>query len=103
MFVLALTGAGLALPNQTRALLDEAGRLLGPWAGQPASFQGHAWRKARVAPGTELSQPLLVELESGARMGCAGDGFHPAGGVEGAYLSGLHLAARLAAALDSRR
>ena len=85
-----------------RALLDEAASLLGPWAGQPASFQGHAWRKARVAPGTELSQPLLVELESGARLGCAGDAFHPAGGVEGAYLSGLQLATRLHAVLASR-
>lgn len=86
----------------TRALLDEAARLHGPWAGRPASFQGHAWRRARVAPGTELSQPLLVELESGALLGCAGDAFHPAGGVEGAYLSGLHLAGRLHAVLASR-
>ena len=82
-----------------RALLDEAARLYGPWAGRPASFQGHAWRRARVAPGTELSQPLLVGLESGAFLGCAGDAFHPAGGVEGAYLSGLQLADRLHAAL----
>lgn len=82
-----------------RALLDEAARLHGTWMGRPASFQGHAWRKARVAPGCELSQTVLLDLGAGVRLGCAGDAFHPAGGVEGAYLSGLQLAARLHDAL----
>lgn len=109
-------GASLALVIQARAawsraalqqpadvwataLLEEAGRLHGTWMGQPASFQGHAWRKARVAPGSELSQPVLLDLGAGVRLGCAGDAFHPAGGVEGAYLSGLLLAQRLHHAL----
>ncbi len=77
------------------SLLDEAAARYGTWIGTPASFQGHAWRHARVAPGCELTQPLLVESATGTRFGCVGDGFHPAGGVEGAYLSGLMLAARL--------
>lgn len=74
------------------ALLAEAARLHGDWIDRPAAFQAHAWRRARVAPGAELVRPLAVRLDGGALFGCAGDGFHRAGGVEGAYLSGLHLA-----------
>ncbi|MEQ1729919.1 MAG: hypothetical protein ABL982_16255, partial [Vicinamibacterales bacterium] len=58
------------------------------------------WRRARVAPGAELVRPLALRLEGGALFGCAGDGFHRAGGVEGAYLSGLQLAAQF---LELRR
>lgn len=94
---------GGAADEWPRALLDEAARLYGPWAAHPASFQAHAWRKARVAPGCELVQPLLVELESGALLGCAGDAFDTAGGVEGAYLSGRQLASRIDAALRRSR
>ena len=81
------------------ALLEEGARLHGTWVARPASFQGHAWRKARVAPGCELSQPILTAVETGAWLGCCGDAFHPAGGVEGAYLSALQLGARLHEAL----
>ncbi|MBS1816827.1 MAG: FAD-dependent oxidoreductase [Acidobacteria bacterium] len=77
------------------ALLTEAGRLYGTTLARPASFQAHAWRKARVAPGCELTQPLLVAVGGDAWLACAGDGFHAAGGVEGAYLSGVELAARI--------
>lgn len=101
----AWSRATLEQPVETwaAALLDEAARLHGPWLRQPASFQGHAWRKARVAPGCELSNPLLLDLPAGARLGFAGDAFHPAGGVEGAYLSGLGLARRLDEALALQR
>lgn len=82
------------------AMLEEGARLHGTWVGRPASFQAHAWRKARVAPGCELSQPILMDVEPGTWLGCAGDAFHPAGGVEGAYLSALQLASRLHDALS---
>ncbi len=75
-------------------LLAEAARLHGDWLGRPLEHQAHAWRRARVAPGAELVRPLALRLEGGALFGCAGDGFHRAGGVEGAYLSGLQLAAQ---------
>jgi len=78
----------------THELLEEAAALHGHWVAQPEIVQSHIWRKARVAPGSQLTQPLAVKLDSGAVLGIAGDGLHAAGGVEGAYLSGLALAAR---------
>jgi len=75
-------------------LLAEAARLHGDWLGRPRASQAHAWRRARVAPGAELVGPLALRLAGGALFGCAGDGLHRAGGVEGAYLSGLQLAAQ---------
>lgn len=79
-----------------RSLLAEAAARYGTWAARPDLLQPHAWRQARVAEGTELSQPLLAPLAGGARLGFCGDAFHSLGGVEGAYLSGHALAARLA-------
>jgi predicted NAD/FAD-dependent oxidoreductase len=37
----------------------------------------------------------VAHCEGGAALGLAGDGLHATGGVEGAYLSGVALAARL--------
>lgn len=82
-----------------RLLLEEAVRLWGAGVGAPAIAQAHAWRHARVATGSELAAPLLRPMPGGALLGMAGDGFHEAGGAEGAYLSGLSLAARLHHAL----
>lgn len=82
----------------SRALLEEAAVLHGGWIARPELVQAHVWSRARVAAGTELAGPLLLELDGGAKLSLAGDGFHAAGGVEGAYLSGLTLAARLAGA-----
>lgn len=79
----------------TRALLDDAAALHGAWVGRPALLQAHRWRHARVAAGTELAGPLVAHCEGGAVLGLAGDGLHAASGVEGAYLSGVALAARL--------
>ena len=76
------------------ALLADAARLHGEWIARPLASQGHAWRRARVAPGAELIGPLSLQLDGGALLGCAGDGYHRAGGVEGAYLSGLQLASQ---------
>jgi predicted NAD/FAD-dependent oxidoreductase len=87
----------------TRALLAEAARLHGDWAAKPDLVQAHVWHDARVDSPSRLAAPILVRLEGGAALGLAGDGFHPAGGVEGAYLSGLGLADRLMdAALKTR-
>lgn len=76
-------------------LLAACAELLGGWAARPAWQQAHRWRYARVARGSELSHASLLRFPGGARLGLCGDGFHPAGGVEGAYLSGLELATRI--------
>ncbi len=80
----------------TRALLQEAATLHGDWIAEPDLVQSHIWRRARVAAGSELACPLVVELEDGALLGVAGDGLHDAGGAEGAYGSGIVLAERFA-------
>ena len=56
-------------------LLNEAARLLGPWAKEPSWTQLHRWSYARTYPGTELAQPIL---------GFWGreDGFCPVSGVQ---------------------
>lgn len=77
-------------------LLAQAAALHGSWVAHPALMQAHRWSKARVAAGSELAHPIAVRVGSSLSLGIAGDGFHPAGGVEGAYLSGVALAARLA-------
>ena len=79
----------------TGTLLDEAAALHGPWLAAPDLVQAHRWRYARVSSGTELAGPLVAHCRGGATLGIAGDGLHASGGVEGAYLSGVALAARL--------
>ena len=78
----------------TRAMLDEAASLHGDWISRPEAVQSHLWRKARVDPGSELAAPVAVRLATGEFLGFAGDGFDAAGGLEGAYLSGIALAER---------
>jgi renalase len=82
------------MESWSRTMLEEAAALHGEWIARPELTQTHIWRKARVAVGSELAGPLAVRLEGGAVLGVAGDGFHAAGGVEGAYLSGVALAER---------
>jgi len=79
----------------TRTLLAEVAALHGDWAAKPELVQSHVWHYARVDSPSQLASPILVRLDGGAVLGLAGDGLHPAGGVEGAYLSGLGLAERL--------
>jgi hypothetical protein len=86
----------------THALLEAAAVIHGAWIARPEVAQPHVWRKARVDAGSELARPVAIQLDGGAALGVAGDGFHPAGGVEGAYLSGIALAARLAELLPRR-
>ena len=76
------------------ALLDEASALFGDWAGSPSFVQTHRWRFARAQP-TTLTEPVLVTLSGGARIGLTGELFSPGGGVEAAWLAGRALARRL--------
>lgn len=87
----------LAAPSEswTRTLLSEAAALHGEWMARPELVQSHIWRQARVDAASQLAAPLFVRLSGGAALGIVGDAFHPAGGVEGAYLAGLALADRL--------
>jgi predicted NAD/FAD-dependent oxidoreductase len=78
-----------------QALLAEAARLFGPWAGAPAAFEPHRWRHARADGSAALAGPLLLQLPGGARLGLCGDRFAPDGGVEAAWQSGRRLAQRL--------
>jgi renalase len=77
------------------ALLEGAAQELGAWARLPRWQQTHRWRFARVQRGYELSHPVLLRWPGGVRLGLCGEAFNPAGGAEGAYLSGLELAERL--------
>jgi hypothetical protein len=86
----------------TRALLEEGAALHGQWIARPELVQSHIWRSARVADGSQLTCPIAAQLDGGAVLGIAGDGFHEAGGAEGAYLSGIALAARLIEMLPGR-
>ena len=86
----------------TRALLEESAALHGDWIRAPDLVQSHRWGNARVATGSELAGPLVARLDDGLVLGIAGDGLHAAGGVEGAYLSGIALAVRLGDVLPGR-
>ncbi len=79
----------------TKDLLEEAGRLIGPWAARPQRTKAHRWRYARADGGSELSGPMLIPLGSGARIGLAGEVFAAGGGAQAAWLSGRRLARRL--------
>lgn len=76
-------------------LLEEATRILGPWAGRPLWSQEHRWRYARAEPANTLAGPMLLSLTGGLRLGLAGEIFTPGGGVEAAWLSGRRLAERI--------
>jgi predicted NAD/FAD-dependent oxidoreductase len=76
-------------------LLEEAGKLLGPWATHRAQWQAHMWRHARASSACELAAPLVLDLGAGRRLGLAGEIFAQDGGVQSAWESGRHLAYRL--------
>jgi predicted NAD/FAD-dependent oxidoreductase len=77
------------------AMLEEVGRLAGPWAAGPQTMQTHRWRFARIGSGGDLAGPVMIALPEGRRLGFAGDSFFPGGGVQAAWRSGLALAQRL--------
>jgi hypothetical protein len=94
--------ANLEYAGWPEALLEEAGRVVGPWASRPAVTHAHRWIHARSDRSVELSGPLLLALPGGGRLGLCGDRFAPGGGVEAAWLSGRSMAARLLAARGGR-
>jgi renalase len=81
-------------------LLEEAAKLLGPWAARPATWQGHMWRHARPSTACELAAPLLFDLGRRRRLGVVGELFAQGGGVQAAWQSGRELARQL---LDEAR
>ncbi len=91
----AWSRAHLEDPGWPAALLEEAGRWLGPWAARPEHQEAHRWLHARSDRSAELSGPVLLALPGGARLGLCGDRFAPGGGVEAAWRSGRALAARI--------
>jgi predicted NAD/FAD-dependent oxidoreductase len=84
-------------PDWPAVLLEEAGRLLGPWAAAPRHVESHRWRHARSDRAAELAAPMLLALPGGARLGLCGDRFARGGGVEAAWASGRALAGRILA------
>ena len=82
-------------PAWPDALLGEAARLLGDWAGRPTAMEPHAWRFARGDLVGKLAAPLWLALDGGARLGIAGDRFGPGGGVQSAWIAGRRLAGRI--------
>lgn len=77
------------------ALVQEAARVVGPWAGSPSWVQAHRWRFARTDRGSEMSQPIFLRLSGGGRVIVTGESFAPGGGIEGAWLAGRASARRL--------
>lgn len=72
-------------------LLHEAAPLLGDWVTHPAWQRPHRWLEARLDSASRLRGPLLQDI-AGCKLGMIGEYFNPAGGLEGAFLSGLQLA-----------
>jgi hypothetical protein len=89
------SGEHLEDPGWTERILEEAGRIVAPWAAEPLFQHAHRWRFARTGRAGELSGPLLIRLPGGSRLGVCGDRFASGGGVEGAWLSGRALARRI--------
>ncbi len=84
-------------PGWPQAMLGEAARLFGAWAGEPRLTHEHRWRFARTGLAAELSAPMLLRLRGGGRIGMCGDRFGRGGGIEGAWISGRALARRILA------
>ncbi len=84
-------------PGWPQAMLAEAARLFGDWAGAPRLTHEHRWRFARAGLAAELSAPMLLRLRGGGRLGLCGDRFGRGGGMEGAWISGRALARRILA------
>jgi renalase len=75
----------------TRDILREAAALVGDWAMKPDWQRPHRWLESRLDNASRLRGPLLYDL-AGCKLGIIGEYFDPAGGLEGAFLSGHHLA-----------
>ncbi|ANM28996.1 hypothetical protein ABI59_04370 [Acidobacteria bacterium Mor1] len=77
-----------------QAMLVELERVTGLPESSRLWCQAHRWRYARLDAGSELAQPLMVQV-AGARLGLCGELFSPGNGVEAAWLSGTRLAERI--------
>jgi renalase len=75
----------------SRDILSEAALLLGDWVMQPDWQRPHRWLESRLDSASRLRGPLLQNI-AGCQLGIIGEYFNPAGGLEGAFLSGCHLA-----------
>ena len=75
-------------------LADATAAVVGDWARHPVWSQTHRWRYARLDAGFGLSGPHLTAVGA-ARVGWCGEAFDPAGGVQGAWRSGVRLAHHL--------
>jgi len=73
------------------SLLGACAAFTGEWIREPLIAEYHRWRYARIDAGFGLSAPLVVESGEGI-VGWCGEAFDPAGGVAGAWRSGLALA-----------
>jgi len=80
-------------PNEewTRDILRDAALLLGDWVMKPDWQRPHRWLDSRLDSASRLRRPLLQNI-AGCKLGIIGEYFNPAGGLEGAFLSGRHLA-----------
>jgi len=83
----------LNLPAEewARDILREAALLLGDWVMKPDWQRPHRWLESRLDSASRLRGPLLQKI-AGCKLGIIGEYFNPAGGLEGAFLSGRHLA-----------
>ena len=81
----------LPVEEWTRDILHEAALLLGDWAIKPEWHRPHRWRESRLDSASRLRGPLYYNI-AGCELGIIGEYFNPAGGLEGAFLSGHHLA-----------
>jgi hypothetical protein len=80
-----------ATEDWTRELLREAAPLLGDWVMKPDWQRAQRWLEARLDSASRLRRPFLQDI-AGCKLGIIGEYFNPAGGLEGAFLSGYHLA-----------
>lgn len=80
-------------PNEewSRDILRDAVQFLGDWVMKPDWQRPHRWLESRLDSASRLRGPLLQNI-NGCKLGIIGEYFNPAGGLEGAFLSGYHLA-----------
>jgi renalase len=75
----------------TYDILRDAVQYLGDWVMKPDWQRPHRWLDSRLDSASRLRGPLLQKI-AGCKLGIIGEYFNPAGGLEGAFLSGRHLA-----------
>ena len=91
----SLAHLGEAEETWSAALVEEAARIVGAWAGQPSWVRSQRWRFARSDRGSEMSRPLSIRLGGGGRVIVTGEAFAQGGGIEAAWRAGRAAARRL--------